>query len=481
VRDVPNVKIVQKGDFVAVAAPREWDAVRAAKALKVTWSGGGLPAFENLYDIVRKTPANPKIAVEKGDVDGALRGSKTTLAATYLWPFQSHGSIGPSCGVADVRAGAATIWSGTQGVYPLRKALAGLIGLPEDAIRVNYAEASGCYGHNGADDAAADAALVSQAIGKPVRVQWTRADEHAWDPKGPAMVIDVAGAVADGKIVAWRSDVYTPTHSQRPSGGTGNLLAARLMGATIPENGHGGGDRNAPHDYAIAAQRITMHWQDSAVLRQSALRGLGGVQNTFANESFVDELAYAAGADPVAFRLAHLEDVRARDVMTAAAKLAGWNPAQTKGRGVAFARYEARGAFVAAIADVEVSRETGEIRVRRIAIAHDCGLIVNPDGLRNQIEGNAIQAASRALKEEVRWQNGAVTSVDWKTYPIFRYSELPEVTIALLNRPAEAPLGAGEGTSVVIAPAIANAVFSATGARLRQAPFLPSRVKAALT
>jgi nicotinate dehydrogenase subunit B len=476
---IPSARIVRKGDFLAVAAPREWDAVRAASALKATWRGGSLPEEKTLYDVVRATPASPKVVAQSGDVDAAQTASSTKLAATYLWPFQTHGSIGPSCAVADVRNGKAQIWSGTQGVYPMRDAIAEMLGMPRDAIRVTYVEASGCYGHNGADDAAADAALISQAIGKPVRVQWSRADEHGWDPKGPAMVVDLRGAVASGKITAWQSDVYTPTHSERPSGMAGNLLAARLIGIGAAVNPNVGGDRNAAIDYTIPAQRVTVHWLESATLRQSALRGLGGTQNTFANESFVDELARAAGIDPLEFRLAHLQDPRGRDVLSAVATLAKWQPG-TKGRGLAYARYEGHGAYVAAVVDLDVERSSGNVRLRNVFVAHDCGLIVNPDGLRNQIEGNVIQSASRTLKEEVKWAGGTVTTLDWQTYPIARFSEIPDVAITLIDRPNENPLGAGEATTVVIAPAIANAIFSATGVRLRQVPFTPERVKAAL-
>ncbi len=479
IRSVPSARIVQQGNFVAVTAPREWDAVRAAKMLKVTWNGGGLPHQHELYDDIRTTPATIKLLQTNGDVAAALAAASAKSTATYLWPFQTHGSIGPSCGVADVRSGKAEIWSGTQGVYPLRDALAQLLAMPADAIRVNYVEASGCYGHNGADDSAADAALVSRAIGKPVRVQWMRADEHAWDPKGPAMVMDMQGAVANGKIVAWQNDVYTPTHSQRPNGQGGNLLAGRLTGIAIPDNANVGGDRNAPIEYTVPAQRVSVHWSQSAILRQSALRGLGGVQNAFANESFIDELALAAGVDPLEFRLAHLEDPRGRDVLTRVAELASYKPG-VKGRGIAYARYEGRGAYVAAVVDLAVDRASGEVRIHNVWVAHDCGLIVNPDGLRNQIEGNVVQAASRALKEEIKWNDGAVSTLDWQTYPIVRFAELPDVEIALIDRPSEKPLGAGEATSVVIAPAIANAIFTATGARLRQAPFTPARVKGAL-
>jgi CO/xanthine dehydrogenase Mo-binding subunit len=413
------------------------------------------------------------------DPQSAIATAAKRIEATYYWPYQSHGSIGPSCAVADVSGSRATIWSATQGVYELRGAIAELLNLPDDAVQVNYIEGAGCYGHNGADDAAADAALISREIGKPVRVQWMRSDEHVWDPKGPAMVMRVrAGLSADGKIAGLTYDVWTPSHSTRPSNHAQNLLAYQLWHYVKPLAGPGiGGDRNALTNYVIPRQRISVHWVPS-VLRQSALRSLGGAANTFANESFMDELALAAAADPIEFRLRHLSDERARDVIEAVARLAHWQPGKARGRtaqgaaggrGVAFAQYENHGAYVAAVADCEITSNQA-IRVRDIYVAHDCGLIVNPNGLRNQIEGNAIQAASRALLEEVRLQGDRVISVDWASYPILRFGDVPSVNVTLLERSATKPVGAGEATTVVIAPAIANAVFAATGKRLRRVP-----------
>ncbi len=362
--------------------------------------------------------------------------------------------------------------------------------VPQRSVRVNYVEAAGCYGHNGADDSAADAVLVARAIGKPVRVRWSRADEHGWDPKGPAMAVDLEGAVAsDATVAAWKFDSYTPTHVTRPSGMAGNLLGGQLAGAAPAKNGNVGGDRNAQSTYGFADTRVSVHWRATSVLRPSALRGLGADANCFANESFMDELCHAAGADPVAFRLAQLHDPRARDVVAAVAKLAGWRrdrTAQTltgrvvRGRGVAFVRYELTGAYVAMVADVDVVRASGTITTRDIYVAHDCGLIVNPDGLRNQIEGAVIQGASRALKEEVTFDRRRVTSIDWLTYPIIRFSEVPNVHIMLVDRPGERPLGAGEPATTVVAPAIANVVFAATGARLREVPFTSARLKRVL-
>jgi nicotinate dehydrogenase subunit B len=486
---IPGVRVVQVRDFVAVAAADEWAAIRAARALKVTWKGGGLPNFQEQYTIVRNMPSEPKVVIQRGDPVAGFAKATRTLHATYHWPYQTHGSIGPSCAIADVHADRATIWSPTQGVYPLRDALAELLGLGKAAVHVVYAEGAGCYGHNGADDVCGDAALVSKALRRPIRVQWMRQDEHGWDPKGAAMVIDArAGLDAGGNLVAWQYDAFTPTHSTRPDGKAGNLLAGQFTGKT-PNSPFVGGDRNARSNYAFADQRVTAHVQKQWILRPSALRSLGAAQNTFANESFVDEVAHAAGADPIAFRLRHLDDARAKDVLEAVAKLAKWEPGKTlrsgsgdvhRGRGVALTRYENVNAAVAVIADCDVNKKTGAIHVRDVYVAHDCGLIVNPDGLRNQLEGNVIQASSRTLKEEIRYDRQHVTTLDWASYPIIRFTEVPNVHITLIDRPELPSLGAGEPTTAVIAPAIANAVFAAVGARCRTVPLTPERVLAAL-
>ena len=489
---IRGARIVRRGAFLGVVAPGEWDAIRAMRAVKAIWSGGGLPLFPDVAAAVKSVAVvSEKAIVDTGDV--STLGSDA-LTATYTWPYQTHGSIGPSCALADVRAGKATVWSSTQGVFFLRGALAGLLGFAAPDVRVRYVEGSGCYGHNGADDCAADAALLSQAAGAPVRVQYTRDQEQAWDPKGPAMVMTHTAALdADkARVAAWKSDVWSPSHSTRPQGEAGNLLAGKLVGSPAPKLTFVGGDRDAKIDYTVANYRVTMHNLQDGVLHSSAMRGLGGTQNTFANESFFDELAHAAGADPLAFRLAHVAtDPRAVELLQRVATLGAWQartavPVRAgtsgvhRGRGLAFVHYENTEAYVAAIADVSVDAATGAVHVERIAIAHDCGLIVNPDGLRNQIEGNAIQALSRTLKEHVTYDRSRVTSIDWKTYPIVRFSEIPVVEIALIDRPHEPIKGAGEATTTVIAPAIGNAIFAATGVRLRDVPFTPDRVAAAL-
>jgi nicotinate dehydrogenase subunit B len=377
----------------------------------------------------------------------------------------------------------ATIYSSTQGVYPLRGAIAQLIGLPAESVHVVHMEGAGCYGHNGFDDAAGEAALLSQAVGQPVRVQWMRQDEHVWEPHGPAMVVDVRGAVdAQGQVSAWDYQVWTPTHSTRPGGFAANLLPGMLVSPAPPaaENGLTGGDRNAPTNYTFANSRVSVHWLTDSPIRVSALRSLGAMANTFANESFMDEMANAVGIDPVQFRLNHLDDPRAMAVVQTAANQAGWQPHTTPngsgtGRGIAFARYENNEAYVATVADVSVDSGTGRIKLNRIVVAHDCGLIINPDGLKNQIEGNVIQSASRAILEQVNFDTSKITSVDWRSYPILRFQDIRPIDITLINHPDQPAWGAGEITTLTTAPAIANAIFDATGQRMRNVPLDPAQ------
>jgi CO/xanthine dehydrogenase Mo-binding subunit len=476
-RDIPErIRVVHKGNFLAVVAQKEWHAVRGASVLKVRWTGEtALPPQNAIWEAVQKIPGAPRELAKKGDVNAALASAKTTVSARYEWPYQSHGSIGPSCGVADVRDGSATVWAASQGVFPLRGAIAELLNLPAAKVRVVFVEGAGCYGHNGADDAPAAAALISKEVGHPVRVQYMRADETAWDPKGPAMVHEMKGAIdAHGKIAAWDARIWSPTHSGRPDERAGNTLPGILIGAALPKNPFVGGDRDGVTNYAFPAQRVTIVDQERAVVRQSAMRGLGGTQNSFANESFVDELAHAAGADPIAFRRRHLTDPREIAVLEAVAR--EYRPR----RGVALVHYENTEAIVAAVVDLSIDRRSGVVRVNHVWIGHDCGLIVNPDGLRNQIEGNVLQATSRALHEAVQFEGSRVASVDWASYPIMRFHEVPEVTIRLIDRPNDRLVGAGEAATTVIAPAIANAIFAQTGKRLRRVPFTPDAVLAAL-
>jgi CO/xanthine dehydrogenase Mo-binding subunit len=479
------VKVVQNGSFVGVVAQTEWSAIQAARRLAVTWTTTNtLPDQSQLANWLHQQPTSDKQVANTGNVDTALASASASqvVKASYSQPYQSHVSIGPSCAVADVQPNQATIYSSTQGVYPLRGAVAQLLGMSPDSVHVIHMEGSGCYGHNGFDDAAGEAALLSQAVGKPVRVQWMRPDEHVWEPHGPAMTVDVRGAVdSQGKVSAWDYQVWTPTHSTRPGGFAANLLPGALVSAPPPpaENALTGGDRNAPTNYQFANHRVTVHWVSNSPIRVSALRSLGAMANTFANESFMDELAYAAGVDPVQFRLNHLSDPRAIAVVQAAAAQIGWqvhtSPNRSgRGLGIAFAQYENSEAYVATAADVSVD-SSGRIILNHIAVAHDCGLIINPDGLKNQIQGNVIQSASRAILEQVNFDSSRITSVDWRRYPILRFQDIPPIDVTLINHPDQPAWGAGEITTLTTPPSIANAIFHATGQRKRSVPLNPAQ------
>ncbi len=484
-RAMRDARVIRLGNFIGVVAEREEQAIRASGQLLVTWEEtADLPPMESLYAWMHAQATSEEVITEVGDVEGAMRGAAKRVHAVYEQPFQAHASIGPSCSVAEVRDGSLTVWASSGGVYPLRGALADLLGLPPEQIRVIHLEGAGAYGQNGSEDVAADAALLARETGRPVRVQWSRRDEFIGEPKAAPMVMEVsAGLDDDGRIVAWRYDVWSPTHTNRPRTALG-LLAGREVREHMSPAGavFFGGARNAPTNYTLSDQRILMHGITDPPLRTSSMRSLGGAGNTFANESFMDELAHAAEADPLAFRLRHLADPRARDVLDAAAQASGWGEALPtgEGRGMSFARYENDEAYVATVAHVAVDEATGAVRVRRMVVAHDCGLIVNPDGVRNQVEGNVVQALSRALKEEVRFDAGGQTTVDWESYPILTFSEVPDLEIVLINRPDEPAVGAGEPATVTVAAAVANAVYAATGARLRRVPFTPERVRAAL-
>ncbi len=481
----PEAQVIRLGNFLGVVAEREEQAVRAAKSLQAEWrETAHLPPMDELYDYLRQQPTTDRVVVENGKVQAALKRAATRLNATYYQPYQAHASIGPSCAVADYHADQVVVWCSTQGVYPLRDALADLLQRPPERVQVIHVEGAGCYGHNGFDDVAADAALLSREVGKPVRVQWSREDEFAWEPYAPAMVMQVQGGLDEqGWVIAWDYQAWSPSHAGRARTGIDLLAGQLISGKPAPARSFFlGGDRNAPTNYAFPNQRVMMHWLARSPLRASSFRSLGATANTFANESFMDELAVAAHADPLDFRLRHLTDPRAHAVLKAAARHAGWGTPLPKGegRGIAFAQYENEEAYVAALAHVHVDTASGEVRVKRVVVAYDCGLIINPDGLRNQIEGNVIQSTSRALLEQVTFDESHITSVNWDSYPILKFSQVPDVQVVLINHPDQPAVGAGEPSSITTEPAIANAIFAATGVRLRQVPFTPKRVKAAL-
>jgi nicotinate dehydrogenase subunit B len=497
VRRLPGVvAVVRDGSFLGVAAEREEQAVRAREALKKSarWKETAAlpPSGDALYRHLMALPVPGQTVTEKTSATAAA--PVKSLEAVYTRPFQCHGSIGPSCAVAQWQDGQLTVWTHSQGVFPLRAELAKAFQIDPKQVRCIHAEGAGCYGHNGADDVALDAALVARASeGRPVKLQWMRDDEFQWEPYGSAMVMKLAGGIdGQGNIVGWSHEVWSHPHSTRPGSSAGvNLLAARELAQPFPlvppadvPQPTGGSDRNAIPLYDFPNVKVVKHFITEAPLRTSALRTLGGYANVFALESFVDELAAAAGVDPVELRLRHLKDPRARAVVEAAARSAGWPPPArgdgTRGRGFAFSRYKNLACYCAVAADVAIDRPTGRVRVTRVVAAVDAGQIVNPDGVANQIEGGIIQSASWTLKESVRFDRTRVTTRSWADYPIVRFAEVPEVEVVLLDQPTERFLGVGEGSQGPAAAAIANAIAQATGRRLRDLPFTAERVKQAI-
>ena len=488
------VKVVQEGSFVGVVAKTEWAAIQAARKLKVTWAEpeSKYPTSrDTVFEYLKTTKSlGDQEGAKKGDVEAALAKGSKTFEATYLWPFQNHAMMGPSCAVADVQGDKVTVWAGSQGTFGTRKQVSDLLGIPEKNVRVIYREGSGCYGRLSPDDVPLDAALMSRAVGKPVRVQWMRDDEHGWEPKGPAQYMTVRAAVDDsGKLIAWdfldRSFPWTENRN--------SYLAAQQIGhkPTSPGNSNGTGGGGEMYNFEnihVAAAPIPWQWPEPMPLRTSNLRAPGGPARTFACESTIDEIASSIGVDPIEFRLRYVTDQRVIDVINAVAKQAKW-VAHTSpgpigggmiaiGRGIAAVNHGQT--MVAAIADVEVNRANGKVAVKRVTIAQDCGLIINPDGTRNQIEGNVVQGVSRTLFEEVKFDASGIKSLDWVGYPVARFPDVPAIDVVLVNRPDLPAYGSGEPSLVPVPAAIANAIFDATGVRLREIPLTPDRVLAAI-
>ena len=489
------VQTVRKGNFLAVIARSEWGAVKAARALKPSWSAGiKLPDQASVFDYWRKQPLAKEEATQKvGDAPAALATSVRKVSASYEFAVQTHASIGPSCAVADFSAGKLVVWSPSQATHSMQSELASITGLPMDSVRLLYLDGSGCYGRNGHEDATADAALIATLIGKPVRVQWMRDDETARAPKSPPRAIDMeAGFDQGGKLQAWSGDFHIAVNhivAFKPLDFP--LLAATDVGLPRPGNWVGFLFQNAGAPYEIPNIRVNTRHIADTFFRSAHLRSPGRIENSFANESFMDELATEAKVDPAEFRLQHIKDPRAVAVIDAVMKRAKWEKRSSinqagrsgdvsRGRGISYVRYNNATTYVAAVAEIEVNHKTGEVQVMRVCVAHDCGQIINPDGLANQIEGGVIQTVSRTLMEQVQWDRKKVTSVDWNSYPILRFPAVPKVEVDMINRPGEPSWGAGEPTATAIPAAVANAIHDATGARLRSIPITPDKVLAAL-
>jgi nicotinate dehydrogenase subunit B len=486
------VRLVRNGRFAAVIAEREWTAVQALQRLqRATWKRAADPIPVADPHAAIQAAASQDEVIFQGKA--APAPAAKTLRVRYTKPWLLHGSIGPSCAVAHFQDGAMTVWTHTQGVYPLRKALAELLHLPPEKVRCIHTEGAGCYGHNGADDVAADAALAAMATpGRPVRLQWTREQEHGWEPMGTGMVVEAQASLdAAGRIASWRYDVWSPSHNGRPAG-AGGLLAGLEADPPFPPQiprpipmPEGGGDRNGVPIYRIPSGQVTSHFIAASPVRVSALRSLGGYFNVFSIESLMDELARAGGADPVTFRLAHLDDPRAAEVVKLCAAKFGWDARPRgdgrRGCGFAFARYKNLAAYCAVALEVEVEHETGAIAVRRAVSAVDAGEAVNPDGIRNQIEGAIVQSLSWTGIEAMTFDAAHRTGFDWSAYPIARFADVPgSVEVHVLDRPGQPFLGAGEAGQGPAGAALANALADATGIRMRDLPLSPDRVKAAL-
>jgi nicotinate dehydrogenase subunit B len=514
VKDIPGlVKVVVKKDFVGVVAEKQMYAAQAAAKLKVNWSAGtGLP--KDIHDWMQKQPSRDALMVNSKDTEQTLASATKKVNATYKYAYQMHGSLGASCAVADVQGDHATLYSPTQGVWHQRSSSAMILGLKPENVRVIYRRGSGCYGINGSDTVTFDAAVLSQAVGKPVRVQLTRKDEMAWENYGFAFVLEQRAALdAKNNIVAWEHESWSPTLGARPLYTfPGNVVTGGLLG--FPPQEFKPGPATEPTRYnnnlnsipsyvagnvagkqqgagTIKSEKVLTHTVPSPFWT-GPLRSPSRIQNTFAHESFMDEVAAAAKADPVEFRLRHLKSERVIDVLKGAAKLANWEtrpspkPGNKRtgvvtGRGVACVAYEGDNGYTGIAVEAEVNQDTGKVAVRKIWVAIDAGPITNPDGLRNQAEGGALQGMSRALGEEVTWDNEKVTSIDWRTFHSLPLGfDIPKMECVLINRPDEEATGAGETTITVIGAAIANAIYDATGARVREIPLTPERVKAAL-
>jgi nicotinate dehydrogenase subunit B len=489
------VKVVHEGSFVGVVAHTEWAAIRAANALKVDWSEPDSKMLASRQEVdayLQNTSSfNQDEEINKGDVEGALKQAGRIFENTYHWPFQNHGMMGPCCAVADVAANKVKVWTGTQGPFTTRDRLSDMLGIPKRDIQVVFVESAGSYGRLTADDAAEDAVLLSRAVGKPVRVQWMRSDEHVWEPKGPQQLVRIrAGVDRREEIIAWDFASWSlPLTEFQGTPQLGERQIGHNITPGFPGAPRGGGPITQLYDISNErARAYYVPWPQDipSPLRTCVLRAPGDPASWFASESMIDEIAAALGVDPFRFRLRHLAgNQRVAELLETTVKRSGWkerpspSPLESRGPqrdGRGLALIQRGNTLVAAVAEVNVDRSTGTIAVKQITIGHDCGLVVNPDGLRAQIEGNVIQGVSRTLFEEVKFDSSGIKSVDWNSYPVITFRSVPDVDIVLLNRPEQPASGAGEPAIAPIAAAIGNAVFDAVGARLPEVPFTPHRV-----
>jgi CO/xanthine dehydrogenase Mo-binding subunit len=495
IESMPGVlKVVRNGSFLGVIAERQDQAFAAADALSraAQWDvTSDLPGNAGMAEWLQTTEAEEKEWKNTVRSDGATPAGKHE--ATYYRPYHMHASLGTSAAIAEMGDdGTMTVWTHSQSVWATAAAIEKLLGLPEGKVHAIHTEGSGCYGHNMADDAAADACLLAAAMpGRPVKLRYTRAGEHQWEPYGSAMVNKVSATLdADGGILAWEHHIYSTTHGTRPGGDAGRLLSGRYVEPAfeMPPPSDGGppnfsATRNGLANYEFPAERVVTHFIREMPLRVSSTRGLGAFANVMAIEQFIDELAVKSGADPVEYRLRYLKDERMRDVLTRCAEAFGWQAFEkqrNRGRGIAIARYKNYAAITAVALEVQVTPRNGLVRVLRAVAANDSGHMVSPDGIANQVEGGLIQSLSWTLKEEVKFDNSRVLSTDWASYPILTFGEVPPVEVALIDRPGEPYLGTGESAQGPAGAALANAIADATGVRVRQVPFTPDRVKAAI-